>query len=382
MLTNKTNMRIGYDAKRFFLNNTGLGNYSRWLVKSLALYYPNNTYLVYTPKVEPNARLDFLRSFKNIQTRLPKRKVLASWWRTRGIVQYLKRDAIELYHGLSHELPSGIRTSGIRSVLTVHDLIFMRFPQYFGMVSRTIYLAKLRYACRISDRIIAISQRTKDDLIELLQVSATKIDVVYQGCDVAFKTPCSEAHKQAVLKRYKISSPYLLSVGTIEERKNLLLLIKAMSQVDPNVKLVVIGKQKDYAEVVKTAIHRYRLTERMIFLDHIDFADLPVFYQSAAAFVYPSRYEGFGIPILEALNSGTPVIAATGSCLEEAGGPYSLYTDPDDHADLADKINRVLTDEQLRNTMITKGRAYAENFDDEKLAGQLMTVYQNILQHA
>jgi glycosyltransferase involved in cell wall biosynthesis len=375
-------MRIGYDAKRFFLNNTGLGNYSRWLVKSLALYYPNNTYLVYTPKVEPNARLDFLLSFKNIQTRLPKRKVLASWWRTRGIVQYLKRDSVDLYHGLSHELPSGIRTNGIRSVLTVHDLIFMRFPQYFGMVSRTIYLAKLRYACRISDRIIAISQRTKDDLVELLNVSANKIDVVYQGCDAIFKTPCTQEQKQAVLRRYKINSPYLLSVGTIEERKNLLLLIKAMSQVDPSVKLVVIGKQKDYAEIVKTAIHRYRLIDRMVFLERVDFADLPAFYQSASAFVYPSRYEGFGIPILEALNSSTPVIAATGSCLEEAGGPDSLYTDPDDYQDLAGKINRVLTDEPLRAAMIAKGKEYAHNFDDEKLAAQLMAVYQNILQHA
>jgi glycosyltransferase involved in cell wall biosynthesis len=375
-------MRIGYDAKRFFLNNTGLGNYSRWLVKSLALYYPNNTYLVYTPKVEPNARLDFLLSFKNIQTRLPKRKVLASWWRTRGIVQYLKRDSVDLYHGLSHELPSGIRTNGIRSVLTVHDLIFMRFPQYFGMVSRTIYLAKLRYACRISDRIIAISQRTKDDLVELLNVSANKIDVVYQGCDAIFKTPCTQEQKQAVLRRYKINSPYLLSVGTIEERKNLLLLIKAMSQVDPSVKLVVIGKQKDYAEIIKTAIHRYRLIDRMVFLERVDFADLPAFYQSASAFVYPSRYEGFGIPILEALNSSTPVIAATGSCLEEAGGPDSLYTDPDDYQDLAGKINRVLTDAPLRAAMIAKGKEYAHNFDDEKLAAQLMAVYQNILQHA
>jgi glycosyltransferase involved in cell wall biosynthesis len=375
-------MRIGYDAKRFFLNTTGLGNYSRWLVKSLALYYPDNTYLLYTPKVEANNRVDFLRSYKNIQTMLPKRKVLTSWWRSRGVVKYLKRDAVELYHGLSHELPYGIRTSGIKSVLTVHDVIFMRFPEYFGMVSRAIYLAKLKYACRIANQIIAISQRTKNDLIELLNVPAQKIKVVYQGCDEAFKTPCTAAQKKAVLKKFNITGEYILSVGTIEERKNLLLIIKAMSLIKNPVKLVVVGKQTRYAEEVKMAIHRYQLIERMVFLERVDFADLPVLYQAASVFVYPSRYEGFGIPILEALNSGTPVIAATGSCLEEAGGPDSLYTNPDDAQDLATKINLVLTYPDLREKMITKGYEYSRNFDDDKLAAQLMAVYQKITTHA
>jgi glycosyltransferase involved in cell wall biosynthesis len=375
-------MQIGYDAKRVFLNNTGLGNYSRWLIKSLATFYPNNQYLLYTPKTRTNKRIDFLKAFKNIQTVLPKRRVLTSWWRTRGVVKYLVRDEIELYHGLSHELPYGIQKTGLRSVVTVHDLIFMRFPQYFGRVSRTIYLAKLKYACRISDRIVAVSQRTKDDLIELLNISRDKIDVVYQGCDPSFKATCTPAQKQAILKKYNIKSKYILSVGTIEERKNLQVLIKAMSKVDPAIKLVVVGRQTAYAELVKETIHRYHLTERMIFLSAVDFADLPALYQSASIFVYPSRYEGFGIPILEALNSGTPVIAATGSCLEEAGGPDSLYTDPDNDRELAGKINLVLADEVLRERMIISGKEYAHNFDDDKLAAQLMAVYNNTLTNA
>lgn len=375
-------MRIGYDAKRFFLNSTGLGNYSRWLVRSLALNYPDNSYLLYTPKLESNSRVNFINAYKNIQTILPKRKVLASWWRTKGIVKYLTRDEVQLYHGLSHELPYGITTSGIKTVLTVHDLIFMRFPQYFGMVSRQIYLAKLKYACRIADSIIAISERTKADLMELLHVPAHKINVVYQGCDESFKVACSPERKKVVLKKFNINSPYILSVGTIEERKNLLLLIKAMARIKDPVQLVVVGKQTAYAEEVKQAIHRYRLTDRMTFLDKVDFADLPALYQAASVFVYPSRYEGFGIPVLEALNSGTPVIAATGSCLEEAGGPDSLYSSPDDEEDLAIKINLVLNYDGLREKMIAKGREYSRNFDDDKLAAQLMAVYQNTLQDA
>ena len=308
--------------------------------------------------------------------------MLTSWWRTKSIVEDLQRDGIELYHGLSHELPYRINRSGIKSVVTVHDLIFMRFPGYFGRVSRTIYKAKLKYACRVADKIIAVSKRTKDDLVELLGISPKKIEVVYQGCDAAFKTACTTEQKKAVLKKYHITQPYILSVGTIEERKNLLVLIKALSQVKQSVKLVVVGRQTGYAELVKDAIHRYQLTDRMIFLSDVSFADLPALYQSATMFVYPSRYEGFGIPVLEALNSGTPVIAATGSCLEEAGGNDSIYVAPDDSVALAKNIIEVLNNQALRQQMITSGKQYALNFDDDKLAAQLMAVYQQTLKHA
>jgi glycosyltransferase involved in cell wall biosynthesis len=372
-------MRIGFDAKRAFLNNTGLGNYSRWLIGSLASNYPNNSYLLYTPKLKANKHFVFLDQLAQVQTVTPKSKMLTSWWRTKSIIDDLQRDGIELYHGLSHELPYRINRSGIRSVVTVHDLIFMRFPEYFGRVSRTIYKAKLKYACRVADKIVAVSKRTKDDLVELLGISPKKIEVVYQGCDAVFKTICTEAQKKAVLKKYHITEPYILSVGTIEERKNLLVLIKALSQVKQPVKLVVVGRQTGYAELIKEAIHRYQLTDRMIFLSDVNFADLPALYQSAAMFVYPSRYEGFGIPILEALNSGTPVIAATGSCLEEAGGEDSIYVAPDDASTLAKSIINLLTDDALRQKMISSGRAYAANFNDDKLAAQLMAVYTPLL---
>jgi glycosyltransferase involved in cell wall biosynthesis len=375
-------MRIGFDAKRAFLNNTGLGNYSRWLIKSLASFYPDNSYLLYTPKIKTNSHYNFLNDYSNTQTITPKNKTLTSLWRSKGIVNDLQRDGIALYHGLSHELPYRIDRSGIASVVTVHDLIFKRFPQYFGRVSRAIYGAKLRYACRVADKIIAVSQHTKNDIVELLNISPKKIEVVYQGCDAAFKTPCTQAQKQVVLKKYNITGDFVLSVGTIERRKNLLLIIKSLALVKQPVKLVVIGRQTRYAEAVKKAIHRYRLTDRMIFLERVDFAHLPAIYQSAKAFVYPSRYEGFGIPVLEALSSGTPVIAAKGSCLEEAGGPDSLYVDPDNEADLAEKINLLLADDALREKMITNGREYSRNFDDDKLAAQLMAVYKNILNHA
>lgn len=374
-------MKIGYDAKRAFYNNTGLGNYSRWLIKGIASLNPSNTLYLYTPRAKANPRLNFIGDYPNIHTVTPKSKWFTSWWRSRGIVKDLKIDGIELYHGLSHELPSGIEQTSIKSVVTVHDLIFMRYPKQFGPVNYRIYLAKIKHACRVADSIIAISQKTKDDLVELLDINQKKIEVIYQGCDPSFAIEQTAAQKSTVKEKYNLPDSFILSVGTIEERKNLLLTVKALKKVD-DIKLVVVGKETKYTEQVKAYLTANNLNHRVIFLKDVTFAELPVVYQLASVFVYPSRYEGFGIPILEALNSGTPVIAATGSCLKEAGGPDSLYVNPDDDTGLAEKLNMVLSDDGLRQNMITKGRAYAANFTDDKLSLQLMRLYQNILNHA
>src|SRR5476651_764094 len=179
-------MKIGYEAKRVFLNMTGLGNYSRGIVAMMALDYPENEYYLYTPKVKPNKAFEVLSALERVKIVRPKSGLFTSWWRTRGVVADLKRDSIVLYHGLSQELPIGIGGSGIKSVVTIHDLIFMRFPQYFGLVSRKIYAAKIKYACKNADRIIAVSEKTKADLVQLLNVHPEMIEVLYQGCDESF----------------------------------------------------------------------------------------------------------------------------------------------------------------------------------------------------
>ncbi|ASU33678.1 glycosyltransferase family 4 protein [Mucilaginibacter xinganensis] len=369
-------MKIGYDAKRLFLNNTGLGNYSRWLVKNIAQHYPGNQYFLYTPRLKANNSLDFLHNAGQIKTVTPKSKLFTSWWRSRGIVKNLKQDGIEIYHGLSHELPAGIRQTGIKTIVTVHDLIFMRLPESFGWINRRIYTAKVVYACKVADKIIAISEKTKDDLVALLNVDTNKIEVIYQGIDPVFNNPQSKAQKEAVVTKYKLPAKFLLSVGTIETRKNLLLTVKALKLTDAC--MVVVGKPTAYLDDVKKYLSDNKLTQRVTFLHEVTFNELPAIYQLATVFVYPSRYEGFGLPVLEAISSGVPVIAATGSCLEEAGGPDSLYVDPDDENDLAQKINRIFADEKLRQAMIAAGKQYAAKFESDKLSAQLMQLYNNI----
>lgn len=371
-------MKIGFDAKRAFLNHTGLGNYSRSVITALAQYFPEHDYFLYTPKIARHARTAGLLRGGNIHICTPTLPVLKSLWRSRLVVPRLLKDKLDLYHGLSHELPVGLHKTGIASVVTMHDLIFLRYPQYYKLADRKIYEAKFRYACKTADRIVAISEQTSRDLHTYFDTPASKIEVIYQSCDAAFMQPLPEAALQAVKTKYRLPGRYLLSVGTIEARKNLLLTIKAMALLKTPVKLVVIGKATAYLDEVKAAIDQFRLADQVIFLKDVPFADLPAIYQLARIFVYPSEFEGFGIPILEALYSGTPVIAATGSCLEEAGGPGSIYVHPGDEAGLAAAIEKAGEDEGLRDNMITAGKKYAARFTERQQAEQLMALYREL----
>lgn len=375
-------MKIGYEAKRAFYNMTGLGNYSRGLIKALSSFFPDNEYYLYTPQIIPSPRVEFMKGNKRITIITPESQRFTSLWRSRFVIKDLKAAGIQLYHGLSHEIPIGIDKTGIKSVVTIHDLIHKRYPKYFGLVSRQIYSAKIKYACKHADRIIAVSQKTKDDLVELLNVDDKKIEVVYQSCDQIFHGNQRDSKKGEVRLKYNLPKRFILTIGTIEERKNLMVLVKALHLLPTDTRLVVVGKETDYAQKIKQYITRNQLAARITFLPNVTFGDLPSIYQLAEIFVYPSRYEGFGIPILEALVSGTPVIAATGSCLEEVGGPDSLYVDPDDEKDLANKLQMLLTNKELQKTMIDKGHIYTQKFEDKVLCEQLMALYNNVVSNA
>jgi glycosyltransferase involved in cell wall biosynthesis len=366
-------MIIGFDGKRAANNLTGLGNYSRSLIAHLARYFPQNQYFVYTPKTKDKPQIQAFTETKGISLKLPETKGML--WRSLGIKTQLQKDNIDLYHGLSHELPIGIHKTGIRSIVTIHDLIFLKFPQNYGFFDRLIYKLKTKYACEHADRIIAISEQTKQDIVALFKTDPDKIEVLYQSCDDSFKSMATQEIKDQVKDKYKLPAKYILNVGTIETRKNLLVLVKALKNIDGDYKLVVIGKKTGYFKMVEKEIQNLGLQNRILFLQQIPFTDLPVIYQMAALFAYPSIYEGFGIPIIEALYSNVPVVAATGSCLEEAGGPNSLYVHPDDHITLSKTINEILENTSLRKEMQESGLDYVKKFDNEHISRQMMQLY-------
>lgn len=371
-------MNIGFDGKRAANNLTGLGNYSRSLIGQLARTFPQNQYLVYAPKLSEKAQIKAFFDFPGILLRLAPAKAVKFLWRSLGVKKQLMADQVDIYHGLSQEIPFGIQQLPMKTVVTIHDLIYLRYPAYYKPFDRFIYNLKSKYACKKSDRIIAISERTRADIIEFYGISKERIEVVYQSCDPSFKIHYPLADRESVREKYQLPAEFILNVGTIEPRKNLLLLIRAMKDTRSDVKLVVVGKPRAYARQVMKEIAILGLSDRVIFLENVPFQDLPKIYQLASLFAYPSFYEGFGIPIIEALYSAVPVIAATGSCLEEAGGPGSVYIAPDDAVALAREANRVLDDPELRERMIATGLDYVKKFDDELLANQLMDCYTKL----
>lgn len=369
-------LRIGFDGKRAANNLTGLGNYSRSLIEALSKQFPENQYLVYSPKVKSSRQIDAFFEAENIKLKLPINGTFL--WRSLNILKDLLRDKVQIFHGLSHEIPFAIQHTKIKSIVTIHDLIFLRYPQYYKFIDRKLYEWKSRSACKRADRIIAISEKTKADIIEFYGINPEKIEVIYQSCDDSFKTAFPQTTLDKIRTTYKLPQKYLLNVGTIENRKNLKLIVQALKDVNEEYKLVVIGKKTAYFKEVEKEIKLLGLSNRIIFLTNIPFEDLPGIYQMASVFVYPSFYEGFGIPIIEALYSGIPTIAASGSCLEEAGGPDSIYVNPNDPEGLSAAITRVLSSSTLQNEMKEKGLEFVQKFNSPLVTRQLMNCYQKV----
>ena len=371
-------MHIAFDAKRAFLNSSGLGNYSRTLIKSLHRYHPENQYTLFSSRTVENEFLKKIRSASGITVIEPESfidKKLRSRWRSYGITPLLNEKNIDIYHGLSNELPFNIAQFKGKKIVTIHDLIFLRYPKLYPFIDRKIYNKKFRNACDNADVIIAISEETKRDIERFYFIPESKIKVVYQSCDDLYYTPYPSEQTAEVIKKYRLPAEYLLYVGTIEERKNLLTLVKALKQTK-DIPLVVIGSKRNYFNKVMDYITSNQLKDRVFFIERIEHHELPAVYSKAKIFIFPSLFEGFGIPIIEALTSKVPVITTAGGCFPEAGGPNSIYIDPHNEKLLAEHINHLLNNERARMEMAEKGFQHAQMFHPQKCVERLMNIYK------
>ena len=396
-------MRIGFDAKRVVANGTGLGSYGRTLVNDLAaltadscelrLYAPDRGKEELRKMVNTSPAMSFVYPHHLGDTEHPSliTKIRGDYWRTHGIVADLQHDGVALYHGLSGELPIGIRKTGIRTVVTIHDLIFMRHPEYYNWIDTKVYVWKFRKTIAEADRIIAISECTKRDIMYYGNIGPEKIDLIYQSCGTRFKVQGdlreapehlrsarrSKGHEAR--RRYHLPERYIINVGTIEERKNILLAVKALQHLPEEIALVIIGHHTPYTDKVEAYVKEHSLDNRVFILHNVTNDDLPALYQGAEVCVYPSRYEGFGIPIIEAIQSGLPVVACTGSCLEEAGGPDNIYVDPDDVEGMAHGISMSLKGNKDREERISRSQDYIRRFENSNVAAQVLDVYKKLL---
>lgn len=368
-------MNIAFDAKRAFHNSRGLGNYSRDVIRLFNTFHPEHNYFLFNPQSRNNIAFPMQPNNIEVTPRSLAGKLFPSLWRSRGMCAEIKSLNIDIYHGLSQELPWGIEKTQVQRIVTMHDAIFMRYPQLYSKTYRSIFIRKNIHACKTADKIIAISRQTKEDLVEFFHADEQKIDIVYQGCNQIFREPVSQEQKEEVRSKYRLPENFILNVGAIEKRKNAGRIIEALHIGNIDMPLVIIGSPTDYKKELESLIDKWKLNQQILFIHNAPSCDLPAIYSMASVFVYPSIFEGFGIPILEALCVGTPVITSSGSCFREAGGPDSLYVNPQNAEELASALKRTLTDTALREHMISQGKNFADNFTDEKIMNHLMKIY-------
>ncbi|MBM3414291.1 MAG: glycosyltransferase family 4 protein [Bacteroidetes bacterium] len=383
-------MRIAFDAKRALHNSTGLGHYSRTLISTLASTFPQNEHFLVNPKL---SSLFSIKGHNLHELRPPAwyPGFLSSLWRTKSCVTQLAKQGVQLYHGLSHEIPFGLKKKGIASVVTMHDLIFERYPKQYQWADRKIYRAKFKHAIKNTDLIIAISEQTKRDLIEFYQADPAKIRVCYQSCNPAFAQQIEEAEKERIRTKYNLPHRFLLSVGSIIERKNLLAVCQAMAlqSKEDRLPLVVVGNGGAYKKKVKTYLAQVGLANQVIFLSDnpankkdpsfLTALDLPGIYQNAAGLLYPSTFEGFGIPVLEGLFSRIPVITSNQSCLPEAGGSGAFYVNPYIPEQIAEQLHLIVNNKGVVEKKIEAGWQHAQHFTPLKTACTVMQVYTELI---
>lgn len=361
-------MKIAFDAKRFFHNNSGLGNYSRDLVRILAENYPENEFVLLEQKKSERGKE--ILDLPNVSFHQVKKGNFARQLKFGKAAQDLNAD---IFHGLSGELPLKWDKKSIKKFVTIHDLIFLRFPQFYSYFDRKIHYWKFKKACEQADLVIAISEQTKRDIIQFLKIKEEKIVIIYQGCHQTFKERKSKEFLEKTKEKFKIPECFILNVGTIEPRKNLLNIVKVI--VDSEINLVVVGKKTKYFKLVETFISQNKVQNQVHFLENVSMEELSALYQLADIFVYPSLFEGFGIPVIEALFSETAVITSNTSSLPEAGGKNSLYVNPQNSEDLKSKISFLWSNKSERKRLAEKGLEFVQKFSDDKIAENLMKIY-------
>lgn len=369
-------MEIAIDAKRAFINKSGLGNYSRDLIRGLHEYFPENKYYLFTP--ETQTKLLEEKYCNNLIFPKYKTKLAKAYWRTFEIYKILEKINPDIYHGLSNELPFNIQKLKSKKIVTIHDLIFLKFPKLYSFLDRKIYLRKTILACKYADIIIATSNQTKDDLMKYMNISEKKIRVVYQSYNDLFNNNYSVEQKNSILEKYSLPSNYILTVGTIEQRKNVLNVVKAMYYYNFNLNYVIIGRCTKYCKEILNYAREKGLENRIYIRNTIETFDLPAIYQCADLFIYPSVYEGFGIPILEAFASGIPVITGDHGSTAEISSFAAMQTEVLNPKAIGAAIKTILGNESFRKGLIREGKERLKQFDKKVVTNEIMKIYKSV----
>jgi len=373
-------MNIAINGLFLSLKNTGGGRYLTDLVAGLQPFGRNIKYFLFTNnninrnKIVSNPFVETIDCGWMIRFR-PSRIL----WENLILPHVLNKRKIDLLHAAGFTLP---RRISCKSVITIFDMTFFTMPQ-FHLASKVAYFQKMiPVALKRADMIIAISEQTKNDIIYTSGVTENKIKVIYVGIGKEFRIIDDKDAVERIKQKYGLPKKYILFVGTIEPRKNITGLVSAYAKIKKNGcehKLVVVGKRGWSYREIFTTIKNLNLENEVIFTGYVDAEDLPFIYNGASVFVYPSFYEGFGIPILEAMSCGVPVVTSNVSSLPEITGEAALLIEPENIEVMSASIDKVLKDPDIANNMIQKGLDRAKLFSLEKMVKETVEVYNKVL---
>ncbi|OGH13693.1 MAG: hypothetical protein A2860_04580 [Candidatus Levybacteria bacterium RIFCSPHIGHO2_01_FULL_37_33] len=371
--------RFGYDRATGLPNRVGSSEFCFQLLTALSIIDKQNEYFIYLPI---NPASDMPAETKNWHYEVIKGRTL---WTLIALSKklFFDKEKPDVFFSPTHYLPFYVTYPSVVSIL---DVSYLHFPKLFK--KRDLYQLKLwgRYSIKKAKKIITISKSSKNDIIKAYGVSENKISVIYPGVkseiqSASWRTKLKMQNSKLLKEKYRVKGDYILFVGTLQPRKNIERLVEAFSRLKSKVKnlnLVIIGKKGWMYEDILNAPEKYNVSDRVKFLDSVSDEELPVFYQNAICFVLPSLYEGFGLPVLEAMKYGCPVITSNVSSLPEAGGDAALYFNPENVNDIAEKIKKVIEDKTLREEMIQKGYQQIKKFSWEKTARETLQVLEQL----
>jgi glycosyltransferase involved in cell wall biosynthesis len=367
-------VRIGIDARK--LHDFGIGTYIRNLLRHLARIDRENEFILLC---RPADRAGIAALGENFR---PVVETAANYSISEQvkIPLALMRQGVTLFHAPHYVLPALV---WCRSVVTIHDCIHLMFPQYLPNRFALEYArTSITLAARRAERILTVSESSKRDILRFVSTEPGKIDVIYNAYDERFGIEPREEDVDRVRERYQLHDEFVLYAGNVKPHKNLTRLIEAFHIVRrrnlEHLKLVLIGDEISRYAGLRRAVHQHQLHQSVRFLGYLPEETLAVMYRLAGVFVFPSLYEGFGLPPLEAMASGTPVVTSNISSLPEVAGDAALLVDPYDPVAIADGIERVLTDEGLRRELRRRGLERARQFSWQRSVDRVHEIYEEV----
>ncbi|MEX2273449.1 MAG: glycosyltransferase family 1 protein [Vicinamibacterales bacterium] len=367
-------MRIAIDARK--LHDYGIGTYVRNVLRFLGRIDAENEYILLCRPADCDVVRSFGDNFRSVAEPSANYSI-AEQIRLPGT---LKKAGADVFHAPHYVLPPFLPCP---SVVTIHDCIHLVFPQYLPNKFAHFYARTfMTLAARRSARILTVSEASKRDILHFFHVPASKVEVVYNALDPAFDNPPEADDVVRVRQRFQLNDPFLLYAGNIKPHKNVDRVIEAFARLKKrgfeNLKLVIIGDEISKYPQLRRAVHRHQLHKHVRFLGFVPDATLAILYRLADVFVFPSLYEGFGLPPLEAMASGTPVVTSNVSSLPEVVGDAALLVDPHDAEAIAAATERILTDGPLRRSLVQKGLARAHDFSWERSVRRIRDVYLEV----